>query len=1429
MNDDISNEYLKSATDQRTASSVSDFEGWMQHFAAGDKTQEEAGASPFVDAVAAPPKIEGKPLPAPKPQRRQTDDPLGRIEGQDQGTTGTVMRNISEAPKQLVAGVDDAARNALSFMNPLTDWLNDNVADLRYDPVKGAKTPTGEISRKLSEFLTGFIPALKGLRAVGATGKVLAPMAAGAIASFAVQDPHGGRLSDLWNTMGLPKNILTDYMKSDPTDSEVEGRFKNALEGVAAGAAVEGIILGARALRAAGAVAKQTKSEIEFLKGKYGSVSDEEVGILGKGIESDYVVPVQGVDESRRKFLKGAAAAVGSAAIPGAGKIGEAVNAGIQVARGTAAAALPAIKTMLPMESLFSDVWKVGKKHIGALHQASKNYPPKIIKEIDDELIKLGGKIDIPPELSFSKVSTHDVEKLAESVVKSNPKLALDDTPGMIVLPDGNNINVIDYVTGQVMRKKGIYPYYSDVETATTDFLNQFNAVNPKLSAIYKKHNVWDAENNAVNPFAVDEISGTKKWDAMFKEVWASMKAEGIDVHGLTVTGVPSRVPKAGLYRALGEEPPTPVKKVTAASRAAQTDASIDQSITQQLRPIGDPAKPVIEMKGPAGKIAKGLEETTTTDPRALIRTRGANMPEDFDVYVNFARIDEPDQVKFVIGKMAEKMKDSIDEATRGVITQKETQRLADEMGLSVTDILTRKKGETWNAETAVAARQLWAASGEKLLETAKAAAAKNAGPIDQYNFRKMMAVHSAIQSEVIGARTETARSLASWAIPAGGVEKARAIESVMQAMGGPEVSSEMARRLAILAEAGASPATLARFAERGAGAATVDAIKAIWINGLLANPTTHIVNTTSNMLVAFQSIYERAAAAGIGVMTGSEGVRAGEAAAMAFGMIGATKDAFKAFAVSLKTGQSGMGFGKVDLMKPNALTAEAFGMSKETGLGRTVDFLGQVAQVPTHLLGAEDEFFKTIGYRMELRAQALRTATQEGKKGADAARRIEEILLNPPEHIRINAVDTALYQTFTNEVGWFGRAAMNLREAGDPINPTIFVLPFIRTPVNIARYAFERSPLAPLVGQWRADVAAGGARADLALARMSTGTAIMMTAMDYADSGVISGAGPNLEDRDVKEALIRQGWTPYSVKLGNRWYSYNRTDPMGMTLGFAASITEAVKKGEIDHEDVDEWYEVAAMSIAAVSQVTISKTYLQGFAKFVEVMSDPKRFSQKYIDDLVASFLPATGLMQATKNVVDPIQREVGSPADAVMARIAGLSDKLPPRRNLWGEPVSAESGLGKAFDFVTPVRSKQEQVNPADREMVRLNQGPLRITKKPVFDGVQVNMKQYPEVYDAYTRLSGNELKPVQFGGLGAKDYLNSVVDGKHPMSAVYSIMSDESRKQFITNTIQDYRKLAQQHILGDPKYKNFSAEVQHLKGMKMDSRMPYLGGAQ
>lgn len=862
---------------------------------------------------------------------------------------------------------------------------------------------------------------------------------------------------------------------------------------------------------------------------------------------------------------------------------------------------------------------------------------------------------------------------------------------------------------------------------------------------------------------------------------------------------------------------------IKAADPLAETRAKYGTLQPDAFSVLGDPSKPLVEMKPkPTVKLPDNLANKLS--PQEVTDT-AANAKPKSEVYINFARINTPDDVKAVIGQMADTFKGNIDEARRGVQTNEATKELADSMGMSVADVLARRKGEGFSAEQALAARRLWVATGETLVEAAKKAADPNAGPADQVAFRKAMSIHYALQSEVIAARTETARALQAWSIPAGsGEAQARQIQLLLDNAGGAEMSQELAKRVAMLDAAGVSAETLNAVVRRGWGAATMDAVKEVWINGLLSGPKTHIVNAASNLSVAFQQIYERAGAAKISRLRGEvDGVAEGEATVMAYAAISGLKDHFRVAAKSLRTGETGYTLGKIELAREGAFSSEAFRIGSETALGRAVDYIGAVVRSPGRALSAADEFYKSMGYRMELHAQSLRQAVSEGKKGTALKERMYEIIENPPEHIKINAADAALYNTFTNQLGDFGKGLSNLRNIDAPLNPLPFILPFLKTPMNIARYSFERSPVAPLVGQWRADIAAGGARKDIALARMATGTAIMALASDFAASGVISGAGP--QEPGKREALERQGWQPYSIKIDDRWYSYNRMDPFGMTMGAAADYSEHMARGEMDPEDVDEWQEVAAGMVTVVSNATVSKTYLRGFADFIDMMTDPTRNSESYIKNFVGSFVPS--VLGAGEGIGDPIQRETNSPMDAILAKLPVLSERLSPKRDLWGEEKTNESQLGKPYDALAPIATKAVKESAVDAELSRLGVGVERIGKKTNFDGVPVNLKNWPEVYDEYVRLAGNELKHPAFG-LGAKDYLDAVVSGNHPISNAYRVMSDgdDGRKaNFIKSTVSDFRELAQRQIMQDPRFADFASMIKDKKAITQRKRMPVL----
>lgn len=794
--------------------------------------------------------------------------------------------------------------------------------------------------------------------------------------------------------------------------------------------------------------------------------------------------------------------------------------------------------------------------------------------------------------------------------------------------------------------------------------------------------------------------------------------------------------------------------------------------------------------------------------------------PQEGKVFINFARIDTPDDVKRVMQRLADVSEKGINAGRRGVQSFEQTKlNAAQQDAWNV--LMTRRMGEPLNAEQSVAARELWVSATDKLSQLADAASS-SPSEANLFAFRKMLSVHDAIQKEVIAARTETARALSSWRIPVGSsAERLQNIAGVLEQNGGSEVTRELAQRVSVLAKAG-MVSELQGVVEKGAYATTRDAVMEAWINGLLSNPATHAANTVSNSSVLFLRMAERKAAAKIGSLLGTEGgVDAQEAAAQWYGLMQGHRDAFRYAAKAARTGESGFGLGKIEGPRQGAISSEAFGLASDTALGRGADLLGAGVRIPGRALGAEDEFFKTLGYRMELHAQALRQAVSELPDATDdmVRARMADLIENPPPNIKLAAVDAATYQTFNNTPGKLAQSIGRLTSEYPALK---VILPFTRTPANILSFTFERTPLAPLLSKFRANLAAGGARRDLALAQMALGTSAMLAFADATMSGQVSGRGP--VEKGTKEAMMREGWKPYSIKVGERWYPYNRLDPIGSLIGMSADATETFLHA--DHaalDDPDTEKLAVAGALAFAGNIT-NKTYLSGLSSVIEALNDPQRSAESWSQRLAGSVIPA-GVAGVTR-LEDPTVREVNSMGDAIRARIPGLSGDLPPRLDMWGDPITTESGFGKAFDAFTPVTTKKPTPEPIDQELLRLEANVTGPPRKTSFNGVTVDLSQYPQAYARYVELAGNKWKHPAWG-LGAKDLLNEIVTGNHPLSAVYQIRSDGpdgGKDVFIRDIIRQYRDGARTQLLEE--FPQIADQVGVKKEHQRALKMPQIG---
>lgn len=809
------------------------------------------------------------------------------------------------------------------------------------------------------------------------------------------------------------------------------------------------------------------------------------------------------------------------------------------------------------------------------------------------------------------------------------------------------------------------------------------------------------------------------------------------------------------------------------------------------------------------GDMARGVPTDDLVS--GLVKTTDAGGQE---VYVNFARIEAADDVKKVIGLMADAGKEAID-AKRGGARQTfaQMEELAGDLNMSVTDLLARRSGSPMNAAEALAARSLLAASATNLTVMANRIASGAAGPAMEFAFRRQMAVHAAIQAEVIAARTETARALASWNIPrGGGIEAAKAVQETLAAMGGSETTRELALRLSQIQ--GSRPNSLgpiAEFVRKSVTARTIDAAMEAWKSALLSGPTTHLANIFSNSLTMAISLPERKLAEALSQWRGTaEGVAAGEANALAHGMVTASKEAFRMAWYALKTGegQFGRAAGKADLNPIPAISKEALGLPDNVW-GNSVDYIGKGFNIPFRFLTAEDEFFKTITYRAELHAQAARVATSEGLDGAAASARMKEIVDNPPEAVKLAATDFALASTYNRELtGALAKIAQARSSDGFVGRAMQFVLPFFRTPVNVFSASVERSPLAFLTQQFRSSIEAGGARRDLALAQMATGTTIMLVAADLADQGLITGMVA--KDPGAKEARERQGIPPYSIKIGDKWVSYNRADPLAMPMAVAANMAELARRFEIEPDKVDSVREIMAAAIGGTAKAALDRSFMQGMAGLTSAIVDPEQHADQYVKSTITGFVTPAILNTATQ-LTDPTRRETFNALDAIEARIPEISKTLIPRMDLWGREVRlAESGAGRGFDVISPVKVQSEKPNPIDEELVRLNFFPKRIPKRGSWDGAPVEFANFPEVYAEYARLAGNATTMPMYDDKGAMDFLNDLVAGKSGNWDAYWQMQTDGpeggKAQFIQKVIGDYRKEARRAIESDPRFPEF-----------------------
>ena len=518
------------------------------------------------------------------------------------------------------------------------------------------------------------------------------------------------------------------------------------------------------------------------------------------------------------------------------------------------------------------------------------------------------------------------------------------------------------------------------------------------------------------------------------------------------------------------------------------------------------------------------------------------------------------------------------------------------------------------------------------------------------------------------------------------------------------------------------------------------------WKNGLLSATGTHIVNLTSNTTFLASTVATRQLAGLAGVLKRGVGmqaeVEAGEAAAMVAGMVHTWREAMSLGWTALKTGTTREMREGSDLLSDagqrlegqyQIFDAKNYGIENEAmvkGMNGWANFVTLLGGRP---IMAMDEVFKLMGYRAELYAQAYRAQAQAKRaalstgKTADEAEEIGllkmgEILGNPPGEIDEVAKDFGHMITFSRKLTGSSKSIQDF--AQENLIGRI-MLPFVKTPVWVTSESMQHSMLAPLSKQWRTDIAAGGAKRELALAKWGMGSGIMIGVGSYVADGRITGGGPG--NQALKQTYMASGWRPYSfvfqtgewdqefvdylktVKIdasigkdGRLYVPFRGIDPIAGPLSMVADAVEYARY-EDDQDKVGQVVLGAVWGLYSyVGQLPVMTALSGVTGAFSQTIPNPKAAFKNAIDAFVKQTAgyavegsPA-GIFSSARGMVarglDPVKRDVSGDPNA-QTGVKG-----------WGEfwnyyvsrtPVLSED-ISESHDYLGEVEYRGDPANP-------------------------------------------------------------------------------------------------------------------------------------
>lgn len=294
-------------------------------------------------------------------------------------------------------------------------------------------------------------------------------------------------------------------------------------------------------------------------------------------------------------------------------------------------------------------------------------------------------------------------------------------------------------------------------------------------------------------------------------------------------------------------------------------------------------------------------------------------------------------------------------------------------------------------------------------------------------------------------------------------------------------------------------------------------------------------------------------------------------------------------------------------------------------------------------------------------------------------ARVTELMLMSRPAELQKAATDFASEATYNvKPYGLMGALSSGIESITRRYKVGKLVVPFTRIVANVVNRGLNNSPY----GYVNAIRGKSGDRVftpeerNAMLIRATGATALMAVLVALHESGALTihGAGPS--DPEKKKQLRQTGWKPYTIQIGDDYYSYTYT-PWGLMMAATGNWMDNEKYKDFSSKDGLDRF---TYSVQSVASTVFNQSFLSGLSTLFDIIAGKSpamqiKATQRFITNTVTGLtIPfASALKDLEAITSSPNVPKIENVRQAIIASIPFASQLLKPQLNALGEPVKS------------------------------------------------------------------------------------------------------------------------------------------------------------